>query len=250
MPEKVAIIGGSGLYDLDGFEVSGSLPVDTPYGETSAVIQSGSWHSCEVLFFPRHGKQHKIPPHKINYRANLWALNQAGVSSVIAVNAVGGINPEMGPESLVIPDQIIDYSWGREHSYSDGSSGNVQHVDFTYPFTPELREVLLAAADRAGIRVFGQGVYGCTNGPRLETIAEINRLANDGCDLVGMTAMPEAVLARELGMNYAGVAIVVNAAAGLNDGQIITMDEIMSHLQQGLSKVTDLLTEAVRQLKT
>ena len=178
----------------------------------------------------------------------MWALKQAGVSSVIAVNAVGGIHQKMGPESIVIPHQIIDYTWGREHSYSDGNSDGVQHIDFTYPFTPELREQLLAAADRSGIEVFSTGVYGCTNGPRLETVAEINRMANDGCDLVGMTAMPEAALARELGIDYAGIAVVVNAAAGLNDGQIITMDQIMSHLQQGLSKVTDLLAETVRRL--
>ena len=248
MTNRIAIIGGSGLYQLKGFKVAESLPTETPYGETSAIIQSGSWQSCEVIFFPRHGKDHKIPPHKINYRANMWALKQAGVSSVIAVNAVGGITLKMGPESIVIPDQLIDYTWGREHSYSDGNSDSVQHVDFTYPFTPELREQLLAAAERSGIEVFSSGVYGCTNGPRLETAAEINRLANDGCDLVGMTAMPEAALARELSIDYAGIAVVVNAAAGLNDGQIITMDEIMSHLQQGLCKVTDLLVETVRRL--
>ena len=248
MTNRVAIIGGSGLYQLEGFEVAESLPSESPYGETSAIIQSGRWQSCEVIFFPRHGKVHKIPPHKINYRANMWALKQAGVSSVIAVNAVGGIHQKMGPESIVIPHQIIDYTWGREHSYSDGNSDGVQHIDFTYPFTPELREQLLAAADRSGIEVFSTGVYGCTNGPRLETVAEINRMANDGCDLVGMTAMPEAALARELGIDYAGIAVVVNAAAGLNDGQIITMDQIMSHLQQGLSKVTNLLAETVRRL--
>lgn len=248
MTAQVAIIGGSGLYHLDGFEVMDSLPTETPYGATSAVIQSGSWQSCNILFFPRHGKDHKIPPHKINYRANLWTLKQAGVSSVIAVNAVGGIHPEMGPESIVIPDQVIDYTSGREHTYSDGSSDTVAHVDFSYPFTPELRQLLMAAATECGLQVFQHGVYGCTNGPRLESAAEIKRLANDGCDLVGMTAMPEAALARELAIDYAGLAVVVNAAAGLNDGEIITMDEIMTHLQRGLANVTTLLAATVRQL--
>lgn len=247
MSAEIAIIGGSGLYDLDGFQVTGELFSDTPYGQTSAVIQSGHWNSKEIVFFPRHGKQHQLPPHKINYRANLWSLKQAGVSSIIAVNAVGGINPEMGPESVIIPDQIIDYSSGREHSYSDGSSDSVQHVDFTYPYSDQLRNQLLHSARATGIDVFDRGIYGCTNGPRLETAAEIRRMANDGCDLVGMTAMPEAALARELDIAYAAVAFVVNTAAGLGNGEVITMEEITRHLESGINKITELLAATVRQ---
>ena len=248
MPTRLAIIGGSGLYQLDGFVAAKQLSRETPFGQTSAEIQVGSWQGFEVLFFPRHGRQHQVPPHKINYRANIWALKQAQVSGIIAVNAVGGINSEMGPESIVVPDQIIDYSWGREHTFSDGTTDAVQHVDFTYPFSQTLREQLIDCAKETGIDIVEQAVYGCTNGPRLESAAEIRRLANDGCDLVGMTAMPEAALARELEIDYATLAVVVNTAAGLNAGEIITMEEIMTHLENGLQRISLLLQVSVRQL--
>lgn len=249
MTVSLAIIGGSGLYELNTFEETGELPNDTPFGETSSTIKTGYFESAEIAFFPRHGKQHQLPPHKINYRANIWALKQAGVSDVIAVNAVGGIHPEMEPESIVLPDQVIDYTSGREHSFFDGSAATVRHVDFTYPYSERLRDCLLKAASAEELDVLERAVYGCTNGPRLETAAEIRRLAQDGCDLVGMTSMPEAVLARELDIEYAAVAFVVNQAAGLGDGKVITMEEIITHMERGVKKISTLLSATMRQLQ-
>ncbi len=248
MAADIAIIGGSGLYALEGFEQTAELESRTPYGDTSTIIQSGQWQSTEVVFFPRHGKQHQVPPHKINYRANIWSLKQAGVSRIIAVNAVGGIHPKMGPESIVVPDQIVDYTWGREQSFSDGTTDTVQHIDFTYPYSEALRDRLIRSAASLGLEVFDRGVYGCTNGPRLETAAEIRRMANDGCDLVGMTGMPEASLAREAELEYAALAFVVNTAAGLGDGKVITMDEILGYLDSGVKEISALLAETVRQM--
>lgn len=213
----LAIIGGTGIDDLEGLEVRRDHRIETPYGAPSRAIQEGRLSEHSLFFLQRHGSPGLIPPHRINYRANMWALKSMDVGGVIAINAVGGITESMRPGRLVIPHQIIDYTWGREHTFDDGQDGELMHIDFTEPYEPELRLELLAAAGSADIPHEASGVYGATQGPRLETSAEVQRMARDGCDVIGMTGMPEAALARELGLPYASVCMVVNPAAGLGD---------------------------------
>lgn len=233
-----AIIGGTGLTALDGLVIREEKQCSTPYGETSAPMQFGEYGEKSVVFLARHGQQHSLPPHLVNYRANLWALKQAGVQRIVAVNAVGSINPAMPAEALVVPHQIIDYTWGRESSFSE--PGKVIHIDFSFPYSESLRECLVSAAVTLGLDIHAKGVYGATQGPRLETAAEIDRMDRDGCDIVGMTGMPEACLARELALEYACLSLVVNMAAGRSEG-IITMDDIQLALDNGMSKVRQIL---------
>ena len=243
----LAIIGGSGLYSLgEGFELEQQMSRETPYGETSADVLIGRWHGARLAFLPRHGPGHRIPPHRVNYRANIWALAQQGVTRIISVNAVGGITDDLPPGSLAVPDQIVDYSWGREHSFFDGADGEVRHIDFSRPYSESLREVILEAGRQAGLSLLASATYACTNGPRLETAAEIERLRRDGCNLVGMTAMPETALARELDIACASIALVVNWAAGVEDREI-SMNEILNELEQGIGRVLVLLVEIVGQ---
>jgi 5'-deoxy-5'-methylthioadenosine phosphorylase len=208
------IIGGTGLARLEGLELLREDATDTPWGAPSAPLLHGHYAGAPVVFLARHGACHDIAPHVVNYRANLWALREAGVRRVIAVNAVGGISRDCAPGSLVIPDQLIDYSRDRAHTYFDGGGSGLQHVDFTEPYTPAVRAWLLEAGAGAGLAPRDGGTYAVTQGPRLETVAEVNRLERDGCHIVGMTGMPEAGLARELGLDYACCAVVVNCAAG------------------------------------
>lgn len=242
---SLAVIGGTGLNRGFGEAVNEITLPYTPYGEPSAnlgIFKSEA--NIPFAFLPRHGSPHQIPPHKINYRANIWALKQQGISQVIAVNAVGGIPASMGAGVMVVPDQLVDYTHGREHTFSDGSEhSTLEHIDFTHPFSAQLRGAILSAASTLGVSVYDGGVYGVVQGPRLETAAEINRMETDGCDLVGMTAMPEAALARELGMAYASLCLVVNPAAGRSD-KAITMDDIGRVLEQGMSQVQALLLTA------
>jgi 5'-methylthioinosine phosphorylase len=235
----IGIIGGTGLYELPGLTDLEPVWRETRFGEPSSALNFGQWQGQPVVFLARHGNPHQIPPHRVNYRANLLALHEVGVQRIIAINAVGGIHPLLGPACLAVPDQLIDYTFGREHTVYDGSIP-LQHVDFTLPFSEPLRQALLGAAARAGVAVLAGGVYGVTQGPRLESAAEIRRCRNDGCDMVGMTAMPEAALARELGLAYAMLALSVNRAAGLGEG-IITMDAIQGALTQGMGKVIAVL---------
>ncbi len=242
----LAIIGGSGLYSLgEGFVLDEQLDRGTPYGDTSADILLGKWHGIGVAFLPRHGAGHKVPPHLINYRANIWALKQAGVDRIIAVNAVGGIGDAMKPLTLALPDQVIDYSSGRDPSFSDGQNMPLQHIDFTWPYSAELRGMLQEVALELGRPLIATATYGCTNGPRLESAAEIRRLKNDGCDLVGMTGMPEAALARELEIDYACLALVVNWAAGLT-AEPIEMPEILANMEQGIKGIMEILLATAR----
>lgn len=231
---KVAVIGGSGLTSLAGLEVVQERWIETPYGAPSARVRRGRLAGVELYFLPRHGDDHHLPPHLVNYRANMWALCSLDIEAVVAVAAVGGIDPAMTPGRLAVPDQIIDYTWGRAHTYADANS--VSHVDFTEPFDRALRGQLLSAADSAGVDVVDGGTYGATQGPRLETAAEVRRLSRDGCHMVGMTAMPEAALARELDLAYASLTACVNWAAGLApDGEAIhqgierTLESTMRH---------------------
>lgn len=241
---QIAIIGGTGLAELPGVGVRESLELDTPYGRPSAPVLRLDWQGREVLFLARHGQPHRIPPHKINYRANLWALREAGATEILAVAAVGGIDPRMAPGDLAVPDQLIDYTWGREHTYADSADVPLLHVDFTAPYDRAWRERLIDAARRLGLPCAESGVYGAAQGPRLETAAEIARMGRDGCTLVGMTGMPEAGLARELGLPYACLAVIVNLAAGLGP-EIITMDDIHRALELGMERVKAVLERVV-----
>jgi len=242
----LAIIGGSGLYSLgENFHLGEQCSRQTPYGETSADVLLGRWQDVDIAFLPRHGPGHRVPPHLVNYRANLWALKQVGIDKIIAVNAVGGIGADMAPATLALPQQLIDYSCGREHSFCDGRDPAVLHVDFSRPYSATLQTALKHAAAELNLAIVDSGTYGCTNGPRFETAAEIQRMRRDGCSLVGMTGMPEAGLARELGIEYACLALVVNWAAGIADSAI-SMEEIMANLEQGIQRVRPLLLTAAR----
>lgn len=248
----VAIIGGTGLTELEGLEVTGERVLDTPWGKPSGPVVEGNLGGQSVLFMARHGHPHSIPPHQVNYRANLWALRDAGASVVVGVNAVGGIPPDMGPATVVVPDQIMDYTWGRGHTFFEEVPGGtrlegVTHIDFTWPYSERVRQALILAAARRQQALVGYGVYGATQGPRLETAAEVRRLERDGCHLIGMTGMPEAALATELGLEYACLALVVNWAAGKSD-HIITMEEIQEAIDQGMSGVRSILEAAVPEL--
>jgi 5'-deoxy-5'-methylthioadenosine phosphorylase len=244
---QLAIIGGTGLTSLKNLHIIRREVMHTPYGEPSGPLVYGELAGNEVVFLPRHGSGHTIPPHKVNYRANIWALKESGASKVIAVNAVGGIRADMTPARLVIPDQIIDYTWGRTNTYFEEGLNNVTHIDFTHPYCEVMRQQLIKAARSAGLDALTEGCYAATQGPRLETAAEINRLERDGCDLVGMTGMPEAALAREMELCYACCAVVANMAAGRGAGEI-TMAEIEHHLLDGMAKVRLLLEEVVPHL--
>ncbi|TRW95841.1 S-methyl-5'-thioinosine phosphorylase [Candidatus Methylobacter oryzae] len=235
---QLAIIGGTGLTQLSALTILKHEKLDTPYGAPSADFLIGRLNDTDIVFLARHGNPHTIAPHKINYRANIWGLKQLGVEQVIAVAAVGGITAEMAPAHIAIPDQIIDYSYGRLHTFYEDEA--VTHIDFTNPYSQELRARLISAADKAGISITPTGTYGCTQGPRLETSAEILRMERDGCDLVGMTGMPEAALAKELGIDYAAISVVANWAAGKSEGEI-TMEEIERHLHKGMANTAAIL---------
>ncbi len=239
---ELAIIGGSGVTRLESLDVIRLEKVETPYGAPSAPLVHGVYRGHELLFIPRHGVGHTILPHRVNYRANIWALKQHRPKGVLGIAAVGGIHPEMGPESIVIPDQIIDYTYGRKHTFFEDDLSQVTHIDFTRPYCEELRSALIASAAARGIEILTSGTYGATQGPRLETAGEISRMERDGCDLVGMTGMPEAALARELELCYASCCVVANWAAG-RGGEEITMEEIERHLESGMSKVYGLIEE-------
>lgn len=240
-----AIIGGTGLAQLGGLAVQRSLAIETPYGEPSAEVVIGEFAGREVLFLARHGAPHRIPPHQVNYRANLWALKQAGAGAVLAVNAVGGIHPGLATGHFCVPHQLIDYTSGREHTYFAGNVEQVTHIDFSHPYSEPLRERLLAGLRAEGVAHGERGVYGCTQGPRLETAAEIARMERDGCDIVGMTGMPEAALARELGLAYACLAWVVNPAAGKGEGAI-SLEGIEQVVREGMASVGAVLAHAIR----
>ncbi len=243
----LAIIGGTGLYALDELSDVERRTVDTRWGAPSDVITIGTWHGCRVAFLARHGREHQIAPHRVNYRANLAALKELGARTVIGVNAVGGVRADMPPQALVLPDQLIDYTDGRASSFSDAAGETVVHIDFSEPYSAALRAALAAAAKSAGVALVGDGCYGCTQGPRLETIAEVRRLQRDGVDLIGMTGMPEAALAREAGLDYACLAVVANWAAGIGGSEPISLDEIYAHLKVGMAHARAVLAAWCRQ---
>jgi 5'-deoxy-5'-methylthioadenosine phosphorylase len=239
-----AIIGGSGLTELKGLEPGHREVIRTPWGEPSGALCFGRLSGCDVVFLTRHGPGHTIPPHKVNYRANLYALKQSGTTHVIAVNAVGGISADLAPPDLVLPDQIIDYTYSRAQTFFDSGHKPVIHTDFTQPYCEASRRVIAAAARSHSIPLVEKATYAATQGPRFETAAEVNRLERDGATIVGMTGMPEAALARELELCYAMIAVVANAAAGRGEGEV-SVDEIMHNLHEGTEKARELLEVAI-----
>ncbi len=237
----LAIIGGTGLNQLANLKITHRQVLRTPYGEPSGPMTFGTINDQEVMFLARHGYGHTIPPHQVNYRANLWALRDQGAQRVIPVSSVGGIRADLTPGTRVVPDQIIDYTYGRAFTFFDGRE-QVTHIDFTWPYSASLRSSLLEAAQRAGETCVNGGVYAAIQGPRLETAAEINRYERDGADMVGMTGMPEAALARELGLDYAALSVVVNHAAGRGTSvQEIPLEEIGAVAQSAMVRVRHIL---------
>jgi len=241
----LAIIGGSGLTRLPTLAVTHRQVIRTPYGEPSAALVFGEIAGHRATFLARHGHGHTIPPHRVNYRANLWALKAQGASAVLAVASVGGIRACV-PGDLVLPHQLIDYTSGRAQTFFDGGDQQVVHVDFTQPYSDALRGIVLAGAKRGKIALQDGGVYGAVSGPRLETAAEIDRMDRDGATLVGMTGMPEAGLARELGIDYASVCVVVNHAAGRGDSAAhVSMESIANVLESAMDRVRALIQHVV-----
>ena len=245
---ELAIIGGTGLTTLKNLEIKHRQVMRTPYGEPSGPLIHGQLCNKDVVFIPRHGRGHTIPPHMVNYRANIWALRETGVHSVIAVAAVGGIREDMQPGRLAFPDQIIDYTWCRQHTCFESDLDQVTHIDFTEPYSEQVRCLLIKAARQLKLEAAEHGTYAATQGPRLETAAEIDRLERDGCSMVGMTGMPEAALARELGLCYASCAVIANRAAGRGTGAI-SMEDIEANLVSGMAKVRRLLETAIPMLE-
>lgn len=243
---RLAVIGGTGVYKLARLDDVETREVATRFGAPSGPIRIGKLLGQKVAFLARHGEGHSVPPHLVNYRANLAALKEAGATRVLALNTVGGITERFGPRVLACPDQLIDYTWGRISTICEEPGSEVLHVDFGEPYTSLLRRKLLAAARVTGARVVDGGCYGATQGPRLETRAEIARLRRDGCDLVGMTGMPEAGLARELGLDYACLAIVANWAAGCGDGEEITLAEVLANVDAASAGLPELIAELAR----
>ena len=241
----LAIIGGSGLTQLSSLEVTFRKAARTPYGEPSGALTFGKLRGRDVAFLARHGYGHTIPPHEVNYRANIWTLREEGATEIVSVASVGGIRADLGPGMLVIPHQIIDYTWGRRSTFFEGGDVPVSHVDFTAPYSEPLRQKLLAGARACGEPVLDGAVYAATQGPRLETAAEIDRLERDGADMVGMTGMPEAALASEIGLCYATLAVVANRAAGRAGGAAISMPDIAAVLEPAMGRVRSILAKLV-----
>ncbi|HYC38035.1 MAG TPA: S-methyl-5'-thioinosine phosphorylase [Usitatibacter sp.] len=242
----IAVIGGSGLTQLANLHITRRQIVRTPYGEPSGPMTFGRIGDVEAVFLARHGYGHTLAPHEINYRANLWALHNVGVTRVVAVATVGGIGPDLGAGSIVLPDQIIDYTWGRPSTFFEGAAQPVTHIDFTHPFDEDTRRMLAMSASDAGVPLLLGGTYAAVQGPRLETKAEIDRLERDGATMVGMTLMPEAALARELKLPYGALTVVVNPAAGRGaSARSVSVQEIGRVIEETMSKVRLIVAKVV-----
>lgn len=242
----LAIIGGTGLTQLSNLEITHRQVIRTPYGEPSGALTFGLINQHEVIFIARHGYGHTIPPHLVNYRANMWALHDQGARRVVSVASVGGIRADLLPGMIVVPDQILDFTHGRACTYFDSRDKAVTHIDFTLPYCVKMRAKILDASRMANEKIIDGGVYAATQGPRLETAAEINRYERDGADMVGMTGMPEAALAKELGLSYAAIAVIVNHAAGRGDSHDkVNLEKISAVAQPALARVKNVLERLV-----
>lgn len=239
----LAIIGGSSLVKLPILEVTHRQVVRTPYGDPSCPLIFGRIGQQNVVFMARHGYGNSIAPHEINYRANIWALQSVGVHQIIGIGSVGGISPDLAPGKLVLPDDLLDCTWGRRHTYFEGPGVQVQHVDFAAPYDCQLRQLILTAAERSNVEVKSGGVYACTQGPRLETAAEVRGLSRLGADMIGMTGMPEAGLARELSLAYVSLCIVTNWASGLGRQDLVGNfnPEVIANSTKNLHRVLQSL---------
>ncbi|WP_457638668.1 S-methyl-5'-thioadenosine phosphorylase [Persephonella sp.] len=262
----IGILGGSGLYDIDGITVLEEKRVMTPYGEPSDSYIVAEYKGRKVVFLPRHGRGHKYPPHLINYRANLWGFRKLGVDRILSISAVGGINPLLRPGDFVISDQFIDFTKVRPVTFYEGvytikdeedtkndlvkeylSSDRVVHIDVTQPFCPAMRRLLSDIFSEKGYRYHSKGTYAATEGPRLETSAEIKALSILGADVVGMTLVPEVVLARELSMHFASVSVVTNLAAGIS-GERLTSDEVIQMMHQKTEDIKSVVLSFIERL--
>lgn len=242
------IIGGTGLTKLENLEIVKRQIVRTPYGDASQPLIFGNLAGKEVVFLARHGVGHSIPPHAINYRANIWALHSVGVDHLLAVATVGSIQEALSPGEIVLPHQMIDYTYGRENTYYDGIERPVMHIDFTQPYSEKIRKTCINAANNMQQTIHQAGVYACVQGPRLETAAEINRYEQDGATVIGMTGMPEAALARELNMHYAALCPIANHAAGRGESaESIQYDKMMERLSVTMQTVRSLIIETIRE---
>jgi len=242
----LAVIGGSGLSQLANLEIRQRKVARTPFGEPSGPLAVGTLRDRELVFLARHGYGHTIAPHQVNYRANLWALREMGVERVVSVASVGGIRSDLKPGVLLVPDQILDYTWGRAATFYEGADTPVTHIDFTEPYSADERRRILAAAVGCGEAIVDGGVYATTQGPRLETAAEITRLERDGADVVGMTGMPEAALARELDLAYAAIGVVANYAAGRGDSlRMVSLEQIGVVLEQAMGRVRRIIEQLI-----
>jgi 5'-methylthioadenosine phosphorylase len=242
----IGIIGGTGFYRF--LEDAETVEMDTPFGAPSGPVTIGATGGRPVAFLPRHGTDHRFPPHRVPYRANLWALKHAGADAVVSVASVGGIRNDIWPGTILLPHQVIDYTWGRASTFFEGPGQPVNHIDFTEPYSRAVRAELLQAAGAIGERIMDGAVYAATQGPRLETAAEINRLERDGADIVGMTGMPEASLAREIGLEYAAIAVVANYAAGRGDSEhAVPLDKIQAVLDEAMGRVRRVIAKLCEQ---
>lgn len=241
---RLGLIGGTGL---DHWGVEGAVhTLNSRYGRPSANPVEIALQDVQLFFMPRHGTQHQIPPHAVNYRANIDVFRQLQLDGIVSVNAVGGISAQYCPGSLAVPDQLIDYTWGRQHSFSLTADDDLQHIEFATPFDRKMRSLLLASANVAGINIIDGGCVAVTQGPRLETAAEIRRLQWDGCDMVGMTSMPEAALAREAGLAYASLCINSNWAAGVQ-AEPVSLTAIEATLTNAMENVRNLLAQMFKE---
>jgi 5'-deoxy-5'-methylthioadenosine phosphorylase len=246
---KIAIIGGSVLPKLYDFVAERIELPETPFGAPTSPLQHGTFGDHEIVYLNRHGIERRTPPHKINYRANMWALREAGVEVVIGLSVVGGIRSDMIPGHIVFPDQLIDYTYGRPFTCFEEDFDYTKHLDFTHPYCPQLHRILIESAQELALDFTDDATYGVTQGPRFETIAEINRMERDGCDIVGMTAMPEALIARELDMRYASIALVASKAAGRTDGLSVSLIDIKTVIDDSLKQMHQLLLSVVTRLE-
>jgi 5'-methylthioadenosine phosphorylase len=239
----IGLIGGSGLYEIEGLEITKEVSISTPYGEPSSVYKIGTIGAKEIVFLPRHGIPHSIPPHKINYRANIWGFKSLGVERIISVSAAGGIKKDLSPGDIILLDQIIDMTYGaRESTFYD--KDRVVHIDFTNPYCPEMRDFIVKSSKNIGLPIKTAGTYICVNGPRLETAKEIQFFSMIGADVVGMTAMPEASLARELEMCITGISVVTNYAAGISEKKLTTT-EVVETMKNSLDRIKSLVKEVI-----
>jgi 5'-methylthioadenosine phosphorylase len=240
---EIAIIGGTGLYAMLELGKSKTTVLKTPYGNSSELLL-GRLRGREVVFLPRHGRKHEIPPHLVNYRANIWALHRLGVKRVLATSSCGSINPQMRPGELAVLSQFIDFTKRRPQTFYEGGEESVAHIDVTEPYCPELRRVLIDSAEGLNLKVHPSAVYACTEGPRFETAAEVRALKMLGADVVGMTNVPECVLAREKEICYAALGVITNFAAGISRKRL-TYTEVVGVLRESIGRVRKLLLEAI-----